>query len=133
MWLLEKEFKFEASHQLPNHEGKCKRLHGHSWKGRVLVAGYHLHTTGPEAGMVTDYDKLSKPIKLLVDKCLDHYHLNDSLQLENPTSEAIAKWIYYQLRECIPQLIGVAIEETCTSRCVYLASTTQLATVLAES
>jgi 6-pyruvoyltetrahydropterin/6-carboxytetrahydropterin synthase len=38
-WLLAKEFRFEAAHQLPYHDGKCARLHGHSWHGVVYVAG----------------------------------------------------------------------------------------------
>jgi 6-pyruvoyltetrahydropterin/6-carboxytetrahydropterin synthase len=33
-----KEFRFEAAHRLPHHDGKCRRLHGrHSWVGRVYV------------------------------------------------------------------------------------------------
>ena len=34
-----KLFKFEAAHRLPNHPGKCKNLHGHSYKLEVVVNG----------------------------------------------------------------------------------------------
>ena len=51
MFRLEKEFSFEASHQLPLHDGKCARLHGHSWKGRIIIEGEELATTGPKSGM----------------------------------------------------------------------------------
>jgi 6-pyruvoyltetrahydropterin/6-carboxytetrahydropterin synthase len=36
-WLIYKEVRFEAAHRLPYHDGKCQRLHGHSWIGRVYV------------------------------------------------------------------------------------------------
>ncbi|NES98612.1 MAG: 6-carboxytetrahydropterin synthase QueD, partial [Desertifilum sp. SIO1I2] len=36
-WIIYKEFRFEAAHHLPHHDGKCRRLHGHSWVGRVQV------------------------------------------------------------------------------------------------
>jgi 6-pyruvoyltetrahydropterin/6-carboxytetrahydropterin synthase len=118
-WELEKEFSFEASHQLPHHDGKCARLHGHSWKGRVIVKAGVLYTSGPKQGMVIDYADISKPIKALVETSLDHYHLNDSTGLTNPTSEHLAKWIYLRLEGSIPGLVAVVIDETCTSRCTY--------------
>ena len=51
---------------------------------------------------------------------LDHYYLNDSLGLENPTSEAIAQWIYWELQKRnLPGLDAVEIKETCTAGCLY--------------
>lgn len=118
-WKLEKEFRFEASHTLPHHEGKCSRLHGHSWKGKLICEGGKLQTSGSESGMLVDYGELSKMVKPLVEKYLDHWHLNESLQMESPTSEKIAQWIYEQIKPQIPLLKSVVIEETCTSRCEY--------------
>ena len=126
MWQLEKEFSFEASHQLPHHDGKCARLHGHSWKGRVIVQSSVLYHDGPKQGMVMDYADISVPVKRLVEATLDHYHLNDSTGLENPTSEELAAWIYRQLEPNIPGMIAVVIEETCTSRCSYIKDTQNL-------
>ena len=117
-WILEKDFRFEASHQLPNHEGKCRRLHGHSWKMTVKVAG-QLQTEGSQQGMVTDYGVLSAIVKPLIDEKLDHWHLNDTTKLENPTSEELARWIFQRLKGAIPNLIAVQVEETCTARCTY--------------
>src|SRR4051812_28006849 len=128
-WLLSKTFRFEASHQLPHHDGQCARLHGHSWVGKVYVFGDHLKDAPPESGMVMDYGRIKKPLQRLVEECLDHRHLNDSLRgehndlagIENPTSEEIARWIYRQLRVWpganltgyeIPGLVAVSIEET---------------------
>ena len=67
---LQKEFKFEASHILPKHPGRCSRLHGHSWKLRVSVMG----NINPETGFVMDYADLKKVIEPIVES-LDHRHL----------------------------------------------------------
>lgn len=119
MWTLEKEFRFEASHVLPHHGGKCARLHGHSWRGRLVCRGEELHSSGPRSGMLVDYGELSAAIKPLLDQYLDHYHLNDSLDLESPTSEEVARWIFRRVKIHLPQLVSVILDETCTSRCIY--------------
>ena len=119
MFRLEKEFRFEAAHQLPNHDGKCRRLHGHSWVGRIIVEGPDLHVEGAKAGMLIDYGDLSAMVKPLVEKSLDHYHLNESTGLNNPTSEELARWVYNQLKPDLPLLTAVQIDETCTSRAEY--------------
>jgi 6-pyruvoyltetrahydropterin/6-carboxytetrahydropterin synthase len=120
MWTLSKKFTFEASHQLPKHNGKCARLHGHSWVGWIHVEGNRLgEANGSTAGMLIDYGTLSALIKPIVEEHLDHYHLNDSLGLANPTSEEIARWLYNRLKPVLPMLVAVEIEETCTSKCRY--------------
>lgn len=118
-WTIGKEFRFEASHQLPNHDGKCARLHGHSWRGVIYVSGNKLINSGAKQDMIMDYEDIKKYLKPLLDRYLDHYHLNETTGLANPTSEAIAKWIYEQLEDKIPGLVAVRIDETCTSQCVY--------------
>lgn len=119
MWTLGKEFTFEASHRLPFHDGKCGRLHGHSWKGIVYISGKNLETEGSSTGMVLDYSDIKKHLSPLIESYLDHYHLNESLQLESPTSEEVARWIYKQLEQSGLPILGVQINETCTSRCLY--------------
>lgn len=118
-WFLFKDFRFEASHVLPRHEGKCRRLHGHSWRGRVEVRGDHLQQEGPASGMVLDFGAISAVVGKLVESHLDHWHLNSTTELENPTSEELARWVFNQLEPQVPGLYSVEIEETCTSRCVY--------------
>jgi 6-pyruvoyltetrahydropterin/6-carboxytetrahydropterin synthase len=119
MWTLEKAFSFEASHRLPHHGGKCSRLHGHSWKGRLVCSGDVLATEGSSAGMLVDYGTMSRAIEGIVETHLDHHHLNDTLELENPTSEEVARWIYQRVKAHLPTLVAVIVEETCTSRCTY--------------
>lgn len=118
-WKLEKEFRFEASHQLPHHEGKCRRLHGHSWVGRLVCEGNELKTTGPDRGMLVDFYDMKKAIQPLLEEYLDHWHLNDSLKLENPTTEEVARWIFDRAKPKLPSLASIILEETCTARCEY--------------
>jgi 6-pyruvoyltetrahydropterin/6-carboxytetrahydropterin synthase len=120
VWSLYKEFRFEAAHRLPHHDGKCRRLHGHSWVGRVYVRGHALTETGSQAGMLIDYGEIKKYLQPLLDHYLDHYDLNESTGLTNPTSEMIAKWIYEKLEVAgLPGLYAVEIHETCTSAARY--------------
>lgn len=119
MFRLEKTFRFEASHQLPNHDGKCKRLHGHSWVGKLVVEGHSLIKGGPKGGMLVDYGDMAAAIQPLVEEKLDHWHLNESLGMDNPTSESIAEYIFNVIKPKLPGLVAVVIEETCTSSATY--------------
>lgn len=118
-WRLTKRGRFEAAHVLPHHDGKCARLHGHSWQVEIEVIGYVLVEYGPKAGMVVDFADLSRPLDRLIEQRLDHYHLNESTGLESPTSEALARWIFDALCPDVPSLTAVTVEETCTSRAEY--------------
>ncbi len=113
---LVKDFRFEAAHFLPQvPEGhKCRRIHGHSFRGEVAVRG----PIDPTIGWVMDFADLKKTVDPIVAQ-LDHYLLNEIAGLENPTSELLAVWIWKQLVPMVPNLFRVTIEETCTSRCHY--------------
>jgi 6-pyruvoyltetrahydropterin/6-carboxytetrahydropterin synthase len=113
---LAKDFRFEAAHWLPNVPAghKCRRMHGHSFRGEVAVRGeVDAHT-----GWLIDFGDLRQAVDPIVDR-LDHYLLNEIEGLENPTAEMVAIWIWRQLAPAIPQLQRITIEETCTSRCHY--------------
>lgn len=108
--LLRKTFRFEASHILPKHPGKCSRLHGHSW---VL----HVSVTGPinrETGFVMDYADISSIMKEVVNS-LDHRHLNDFI--DYPSSEWVVLWVAKCLGVHAFPWHTIALEETCTSYC----------------
>lgn len=120
MYRVSKKFRFEASHVLPHHAGKCARLHGHSWTVEVVCEGGVVQDGGSEAGMLIDYGRIMAAVMPLLDLFLDHYHLNDSLGMENPTSESVAAWVFGKMQEvALPDLAAVIVEETCTSRCEY--------------
>lgn len=111
-----KEFGFEAAHRLPNVPAghKCARLHGHSFRVEVHVAG----EVGAESGWVMDFGDLKAAVRPLIER-LDHRYLNEIEGLENPTSEVLARWIWDRLRDALPGLSRVVVRETCTSGCVY--------------
>lgn len=110
------EFRFEAAHRLPNVPTghKCERLHGHSYKIELSVAG----PVDPKTGWFIDYGILYDAWQPLHDR-LDHHYLNEVEGLENPTSEVLAKWIWDQLKEKLPSLVRVTVFETCDARCEY--------------
>jgi 6-pyruvoyltetrahydropterin/6-carboxytetrahydropterin synthase len=87
--------------------------------GELVVQCDQLCTTGAKAGMVVDFSDLKQALTPLLEEHLDHWHLNDSTGLANPTSEELARWIFDQLKPLVPALISVVVEETCTSRCEY--------------
>jgi 6-pyruvoyltetrahydropterin/6-carboxytetrahydropterin synthase len=85
----------------------------------LICKGEQLHEAGSKSGMLVDFSDMKSAIKPLLEEYLDHYHLNDSLKLESPTSELVAQWIFRKLKDKLPQLSAVVIEETCTSLCRY--------------
>lgn len=122
-WHLTKRIRFESSHLLPKHDGKCARLHGHSWIADTTITADRLMADGPQKGMAFDYGRLKEMLAPIED-ALDHRHLNDII--ENPTSEAIAQWIAEKvaakLRGKAPpgvELYSVTVHETCTALCTF--------------
>jgi 6-pyruvoyltetrahydropterin/6-carboxytetrahydropterin synthase len=110
------EFSFEAAHRLPNvpADHKCARLHGHSFRVAVHVAG----PVDPTAGWVMDFADIKRAMDPVLAR-LDHYYLNEVDGLENPTSEVIARWIWERLEPDLPGISQVVVRETCTSGCIY--------------
>jgi 6-pyruvoyltetrahydropterin/6-carboxytetrahydropterin synthase len=110
------ELRFEAAHRLPNVAAghKCARLHGHSYRVEVRVDG----PVDEASGMVMDFAEIKSAFAPLHAQ-LDHYYLNEIEDLENPTSENLARWIWARLESSIPYLSEVLIRETCTSGCRY--------------
>jgi 6-pyruvoyltetrahydropterin/6-carboxytetrahydropterin synthase len=63
---IAKEFRWEMGHRLPEHFGKCKNIHGHSYRMIVELEG-----EVDKSGMVMDYYDLKKIVEPVVEK-LDH-------------------------------------------------------------
>ena len=100
-----RRFTFEASHQLPWHEGKCARLHGHSYVLDVTVQG----PLNPD-GIVIDFSDMKAAVtKHVLDK-YDHQHLNDFLP--NPTAEIIAADIANRLLDTGLNIAAITVAET---------------------
>jgi 6-pyruvoyltetrahydropterin/6-carboxytetrahydropterin synthase len=109
---IRKSFTFEAAHVLPNHPGKCARLHGHSYRLDVALEG-PLQETGPASGMVEDFDVVSHVVKAAVVSRLDHRSLNELI--ENPTAERVLAWIWPRLADELPNLVELTLWETSTA------------------
>jgi 6-pyruvoyltetrahydropterin/6-carboxytetrahydropterin synthase len=114
---LTKEFHFEAAHRLPMvpPEHKCHRLHGHSFRIEVTVAGEVDEATG----WLVDYADISDAVAPIVRDELDHRTLNDVSGLENATSEVLCGWLWHRLAPRLPGLAAITVHETCTARCTY--------------
>lgn len=69
MITVKREFRFEAAHRLPLHNGACANLHGHSYKVKVTVGSKDgkLQNEGPASGMVIDFKTLSSVVKDIID------------------------------------------------------------------
>jgi 6-pyruvoyltetrahydropterin/6-carboxytetrahydropterin synthase len=114
--LLRKSFTFEAAHVLPNHPGKCSRLHGHSYRLDVTLEG-PLQADGPAAGMIEDFEVVTRVVKAAVIAELDHRSLNELI--ENPTAEEIVRWVWGRLAAELPLLTELTLWET-RKACVVL-------------
>lgn len=104
---------------MPYHQGKCARLHGHSYRLDVAVRA-DLQKEGPQCGMVQDFDVLAAVVTRTVIDRLDHNSLNELI--ENPTCEVIVEWIWRQLKPDLPILDELILWETATSCAVLRAS-----------
>jgi 6-pyruvoyltetrahydropterin/6-carboxytetrahydropterin synthase len=110
--IIKKSFTFEAAHVLPHHPGKCGRLHGHSYRLEVALEG-PLQRAGAAAGMVEDFEVVSRVVKGAVVSQLDHRSLNELI--ENPTAELILAWIWERLAPELPALNELVLWETPTA------------------
>ncbi len=70
---ITKEFNFEMAHILWNYDGKCKNIHGHSYKLLVTVIGKPINDPkNIKDGMVIDFGDLKKIVNQLIINTHDH-------------------------------------------------------------
>jgi 6-pyruvoyltetrahydropterin/6-carboxytetrahydropterin synthase len=109
-----RRFQFEAAHRLPNvppgHQ--CGRMHGHGFVV-LLHAGVDRW-----ASATLMQDRLDACWQPFLDR-LQHACLNDLPGLENPTSEALAAWLWQGLAPELPELALVTVHETASAGCHY--------------
>ena len=70
---LTKSFSFETGHALYGYDGKCKNIHGHSYKLYVTVIGQPISDSeNVKYGMVIDFGDLKKIVKEEIVDVFDH-------------------------------------------------------------
>lgn len=80
-----KSFNFETAHALYGYDGKCKNIHGHSYKLFVTVKGTPIQdNSNPKFGMVIDFGDIKKIVKSEVVDRFDHAIL---LNVNSPHKE----------------------------------------------
>lgn len=94
--LVNKEFTFDAAHHLHAYEGKCKNLHGHTYKVIFGISGIPR-----EDGIVLDFDDIKSIWKEHIESYLDHRYLNETLPPMNTTAENMVVWIYEQMNNAL--------------------------------
>ena len=113
---IAKEFSFDAAHQLPNSNGPCKRLHGHTYRLVVIARGPIRAVDGDEQeGMVLDFAQIKKVYKQRIELYCDHQFLNETVPVERTTAELLASWMLRELRAELSEVIAVRLYETPTS------------------
>ncbi|MBP1752712.1 MAG: queD [Geobacteraceae bacterium] len=87
---------FASAHNLINYQGECENLHGHNWKVEVSIEARELD----HAGLAIDFKILKAETNKLL-KSLDHKYLNEIPPFNDlsPSSENIAKFLFYELRK----------------------------------
>jgi len=133
-----KEFRFETGHALYGYDGKCKNVHGHSYKLAVTVIGTPVsEKDAVKLGMVIDFGDLKKIVKEEVVDLFDHatvfnkntLHLELARELETrghkvilanyqPTSENMVIHFADKIKKRLPknlQLHSLKLRETETA------------------
>jgi len=68
---ITKQFTFETGHALFGYDGKCRNVHGHSYKLSVTVIGTPItDTSHVKLGMVIDFGDLKK---IVIEEIVDEF------------------------------------------------------------
>ena len=142
---ITKEFSFETGHALYGYDGKCKNVHGHSYKLSVTVIGVPISDrNNVKFGMVIDFSDLKKIVK---EEIVDHFdhatvfnQTTPHIELANelidrghhvilvdyqPTSENMVIDFAQKIKSRLPKTIelhSLKLQETDTSFAQWFAS-----------
>lgn len=142
---ITKKFEFEAGHALYGYDGKCKNLHGHSYKLQVTVVGKPINDPdNVKYGMVIDFGDLKRIVKQEIIDEFDHamiFNANSPhLELANelkakehhiilvdyqPTSENLVADFANRIKKYLPEnvtLFSLRLQETESSYAEWFAS-----------
>ncbi len=132
------------AHALPNHNGPCKNIHGHSYTLSVTVIGFPVEDkTRPDHGMIMDFGDLKKIVNTNVVNVFDHAlvlnkNTEKTLKTElaknfeklfwvdyHPTSENLIVDFVNRIQPQLPgdvNLYSLTLRETATSLAEWQAS-----------
>ncbi|AXT61994.1 6-carboxytetrahydropterin synthase [Aquimarina sp. AD10] len=142
---ITKQFSFETGHALYGYDGKCRNVHGHSYKLSVTVIGTPItDTSHVKLGMVIDFGDLKKIVKEDIEDVFDHAtvfnkntpHKELAKELADrghnvilvdyqPTSENMVIDFAQKIKDRLPgniQLHSLKLQETETSYAEWFAS-----------
>lgn len=142
---ITKQFNFETGHALYGYDGKCKNVHGHSYKLSVTVIGSPIRdTSNVKYGMVIDFGDLKKIVKEEIVDVFDHAtvfnkntpHIELAKELKDrghhvilvdyqPTSEMMVIDFAQKIQSRLPESIklhAIKLQETETSFAEWYAS-----------
>ena len=142
---ITKQFSFETGHALYGYDGKCRNVHGHSYKLSVCVIGEPItDKDNVKFGMVIDFGDLKKIVKEEIVDVFDHAtvfnkntpHVELAKELKNrdhnvllvdyqPTSEMMVIDFAEKIKKRLPhnlQLHSLKLQETATSYAEWYAS-----------
>ncbi len=142
---ITKQFSFETGHALYGYDGKCKNVHGHSYKFSVTVIGTPiLDRNNVKFGMVIDFTDLKKIVKEEIVDQFDHAtvfnettpHIELAKELKSrghhvilvdyqPTSENMVVDFSKRIISRLPENIGLfslKLQETESSFAEWFAS-----------
>jgi 6-pyruvoyltetrahydropterin/6-carboxytetrahydropterin synthase len=142
---ITKQFSFETGHALYGYDGKCRNVHGHSYKLSVTVIGKPIEDTSHvKHGMVIDFGDLKKIVKNEIVDIFDHAtvfnkntpHIELAKELEDrghnillvdyqPTSEMMVIDFAKKIKKHLPETIklhSLKLQETETSFAEWYAT-----------
>lgn len=116
MFEVKIETNFSSAHHLLNYKGKCENMHGHNWKVEVALQGDGLDASN----ILVDFKVLKKTVNEIIDY-LDHKDINELPEFKgiSPSSEIIAKYIYFEVKKTFKNVARVSVYETPTSCATY--------------
>ena len=109
-WTLNTEFTFDSAHAIDNYDGKCSRVHGHTYRVRISAKSHRLHPSEylKTPDMVCDFKQLKWAAKDAEKGGLDHAMLNEKLPVVT-TAERIAEYIHQETSRRIPDDIELEV------------------------
>ncbi len=117
-WKLNTEFKFDSAHFIDGYDGKCGRMHGHTYKVHIEAVSEKLNPSAylKTPDMVCDFKELKWAAADVEKGGLDHAVLNDVLPVST-TAERIAEFIHKETMKRIPEGIRLTVTVWETDTC----------------